>query len=310
MLNLSLYYTHIHIAEAVVGVPDLTSGTRQEVEPIRTLDCSYLFYASLIRSINHCSLIGVMCDTSIECYTGLYKYLNDSTQLNSTIREELLRIYWEELNELKIQSEIPIQLLIIIIIIFLIMILFGIFGSSLVIFIILNNRSMRTRGNLFILNLAISDLTLCLITQPFNLLRLLTNNYNWILGQFMCKFSAMFQGTNIFVSTFSITAIAIDRFQPQNRVLDLINILQIRRIFILTHELLLCDVSFLSYTLSINYYPTHSQPHLAKSSTNVFPILLVRCALSGWYINPPRLATNAQMSFSMLWCDIFCLVCI
>lgn len=154
-----------------------------------------------------------MCDTSIECYTGLYKYLNDSTQLNSTIREELLRIYWEELNELKIQSEIPIQLLIIIIIIFLIMILFGIFGSSLVIFIILNNRSMRTRGNLFILNLAISDLTLCLITQPFNLLRLLTNNYNWILGQFMCKFSAMFQGTNIFVSTFSITAIAIDRFQ-------------------------------------------------------------------------------------------------
>ncbi|KAK4471527.1 hypothetical protein MN116_004947 [Schistosoma mekongi] len=29
----------------------------------------------------------------------------------------------------------------------------------------------------------------------------------------MCKFSAMFQGTNVFVSTFSITAIAIDRFQ-------------------------------------------------------------------------------------------------
>ncbi|VDP41894.1 unnamed protein product [Schistosoma mattheei] len=132
-----------------------------------------------------------MCDTSIECYTGLYKYLNDSTQLNSTIREELLRIYWEELNELKIQSEIPILLLIIIIIIFLIMILFGIFGSSLVIFIILNNRSMRTRGNLFILNLAISDLTLCLITQPFNLLRLLTNNYNWILGQFMYYMSTI-----------------------------------------------------------------------------------------------------------------------
>ncbi|TNN09578.1 Neuropeptide Y receptor type 2 [Schistosoma japonicum] len=154
-----------------------------------------------------------MCDTSTGCYSGLYTILNYSTQLNSSQREELLRIYWEEVAELENQSEIPITLLIVTILIFMSMILFGSFGSSLVIYVVLRKRSMRTRGNLFILNLAISDLTLCLITQPFNLLRLLTGNRNWILGQFMCKFSAMFQGTNIFVSTFSITAIAIDRFQ-------------------------------------------------------------------------------------------------
>ncbi|CAH8504972.1 unnamed protein product [Schistosoma turkestanicum] len=155
-----------------------------------------------------------MCDTLTGCYSGLYTFLNISTQqLNSSKREELLRIYWEEVNESKNQSEIPLVLFIVTILLFLSMILFGAFGSSLVIFIVLRKRSMRTRGNLFILNLAISDLTLCLITQPFNLLRLLTGNRNWIFGQFMCKFSAMFQGTNIFVSTFSITAIAIDRFQ-------------------------------------------------------------------------------------------------
>ncbi|XP_018651524.1 putative g-protein coupled receptor fragment [Schistosoma mansoni] len=155
-----------------------------------------------------------MCDISTGCYTTLYKYLNYSTQLiNNTIRDELLHIYWEEINELKNQSKIPILLIIIIILIFLIMIIFGIISSSLIIYIILRKYSMRTRGNLFILNLAISDLTLCLITQPFNLIRLLNGNYNWILGQFLCKFSSMFQGTNIFVSTFSITAIAIDRFQ-------------------------------------------------------------------------------------------------
>ncbi|KAG5446544.1 Neuropeptide F receptor, partial [Clonorchis sinensis] len=54
---------------------------------------------------------------------------------------------------------------------------------------------------------------LCLFTQPFTLYRLLIGHHPWALGSFMCKFSAMFQGTNIFVSTISITAIALDRFQ-------------------------------------------------------------------------------------------------
>ncbi|VDQ01040.1 unnamed protein product [Trichobilharzia regenti] len=154
-----------------------------------------------------------MCDTSASCYSSLYKSINFSTQLNSSKREELLSIFWEEFEESRNQSKIPTVLFATTIIIFLGMILFGAFGSSLVIYVVLRKRSMRTRGNLFILNLAISDLTLCLITQPFNLLRLLTGNRNWALGLFMCKFSAMFQGTNIFVSTISITAIAIDRFQ-------------------------------------------------------------------------------------------------
>lgn len=33
----------------------------------------------------------------------------------------------------------------------------------------------------------------------------------WNLGGFMCKFVPMFAGTNVFVSTISITAIALDR---------------------------------------------------------------------------------------------------
>ena len=44
-----------------------------------------------------------------------------------------------------------------------------------------------------------------------NLYRVLYNQ--WHLGEFMCKFAPMFQGTNVFVSTISITAIALDRFQ-------------------------------------------------------------------------------------------------
>ena len=95
--------------------------------------------------------------------------------------------------------------------IFSLMIIFGALGNGLVCFVVFRNAHMRTPRNVFIINLAISDLTLCLFTQPLNLYKLL--NTQWHLGSFMCKFSAMLQGTNVFVSTISITAIALDRFQ-------------------------------------------------------------------------------------------------
>ena len=99
----------------------------------------------------------------------------------------------------------------IIITVFSLMIIFGAIGNGLVCFVVFRNSHMRTPRNIFIINLAISDLILCLFTQPLNLYRLLSTQ--WHLGPFMCKLSAMLQGTNVFVSTISITAIALDRFQ-------------------------------------------------------------------------------------------------
>ncbi|VDO68865.1 unnamed protein product [Schistosoma margrebowiei] len=48
----------IHIAEARIGVLDLTGWARRKAGPIKTLDCSNVFYASLVRSISHRCLIG------------------------------------------------------------------------------------------------------------------------------------------------------------------------------------------------------------------------------------------------------------
>lgn len=61
----------------------------------------------------------------------------------------------------------------------------GALGNGLVCWVVLANRHMRTPRNLLILNLATSDLILCLFTQPFNLLKIATNA--WRLGAFMCK---------------------------------------------------------------------------------------------------------------------------
>ncbi|KAK2149552.1 hypothetical protein LSH36_447g05018 [Paralvinella palmiformis] len=91
------------------------------------------------------------------------------------------------------------------------LILFGATGNGLVCYVVARNAQMRTPRNIFIINLAISDLTLCIFTQPFNLMHM--SLHMWPLGNFMCKFVPMFAGTNVFVSTISITAIALDRFQ-------------------------------------------------------------------------------------------------
>ena len=69
---------------------------------------------------------------------------------------------------------------------------------------------MRTTSNIFILNLAISDLTLCFFSIPFNVYK--TLRHTWMFGEFLCRLAPFFQASNVFVSSMSITAIALDRY--------------------------------------------------------------------------------------------------
>lgn len=46
------------------------------------------------------------------------------------------------------------------------LIIFGTLGNSLVVFVVARQPAMRTARNVFVVNLAISDLLLCLITMP------------------------------------------------------------------------------------------------------------------------------------------------
>ena len=87
----------------------------------------------------------------------------------------------------------------------------GAVGNSLVVTAVMRKAAMRTARNVFIINLAISDLILCLVTTPLTLVELVTQY--WPLGDtpFICRLVGTLQATNIFVSTISITAIALDR---------------------------------------------------------------------------------------------------
>nr|XP_036216502.1 RYamide receptor isoform X1 [Bactrocera oleae] len=85
----------------------------------------------------------------------------------------------------------------------------GIFGNALVCYVVLRNRAMHSVTNYFITNLAISDILLCVLAVPFT--PLYTFMGRWIFGAAMCHMVSYAQGCSIYLSTFTLTAIAVDR---------------------------------------------------------------------------------------------------
>ncbi|XP_073817233.1 neuropeptide F receptor [Musca autumnalis] len=101
----------------------------------------------------------------------------------------------------------------VLIMLYCVLIIFGAMGNILVVVAVIRKPMMRTARNLFILNLAVSDLLLCLVTMPLTLMEILSKYWPFGSCAILCKMIAMLQALSIFVSTISITAIAFDRYQ-------------------------------------------------------------------------------------------------
>lgn len=89
-------------------------------------------------------------------------------------------------------------------------------SNALLCFVVVRQCSRRTISNsgptprnLYIVNLAVADLGLCLLVMPFTLVSMLRTR--WTLGALLCKLVPVAQGTNITVSAGTISAIALDR---------------------------------------------------------------------------------------------------
>nr|XP_023667240.1 cholecystokinin receptor-like isoform X1 [Paramormyrops kingsleyae] len=88
--------------------------------------------------------------------------------------------------------------------------LLGVFGNLLIIMVLLVNKRMRTVTNSFLLSLAVSDLTMAIFCMPFTLIPNLLEDF--IFGAAMCKIVTYFMGISVSISTFSLVAIAIERY--------------------------------------------------------------------------------------------------
>ncbi|XP_067899206.1 neuropeptide Y receptor type 2-like [Heterodontus francisci] len=88
-------------------------------------------------------------------------------------------------------------------------ILLGLVGNSLVIYMIVKYKTMRTVTNFFIANLALADLMVDTLCLPFTLVYTLLGE--WKLGAVLCHLVPYAQALSVHVSTLTLTVIALDR---------------------------------------------------------------------------------------------------
>ncbi|EDV33857.1 uncharacterized protein Dana_GF19219 [Drosophila ananassae] len=87
---------------------------------------------------------------------------------------------------------------------------FAVLGNLLVISTLVQNRRMRTITNVFLLNLAISDMLLGVLCMPVTLVGTLLRNF--IFGEFLCKLFQFSQAASVAVSSWTLVAISCERY--------------------------------------------------------------------------------------------------
>ncbi|XP_077517666.1 cholecystokinin receptor type A-like isoform X2 [Amblyomma americanum] len=83
-------------------------------------------------------------------------------------------------------------------------------GNSLVIITLVQRRRMRTVTNVFLLNLAVSDLLLGVFCMPTTLVGSILRNF--VLGGAMCKLIPYLQAVSVSVSAWTLVSISLERF--------------------------------------------------------------------------------------------------
>lgn len=97
----------------------------------------------------------------------------------------------------------------IIIVIYTILIISGLISNLIVSGIIIKNIKNFSARYLYVINLNISDLILCSFCMPFSLVALIRKR--WVFGLVLCKLVPFVQGSTVFLSSATVSAIAIDR---------------------------------------------------------------------------------------------------
>lgn len=87
----------------------------------------------------------------------------------------------------------------------------GVFGNYLLLYVICRSRKMHNVTNFFIGNLAFSDMLMCVTCVPFTLAYAF-NPRGWVFGRSMCYVVFLIQPVTVYVSVFTLTAIAVDRW--------------------------------------------------------------------------------------------------
>lgn len=93
---------------------------------------------------------------------------------------------------------------------FAVLICIGIISNGLLFYVIIRKGCRQSSRNWYILNLAGSDILTCAVCKPLTVVRLVMKD--WVLGETMCKLAPTLQTVYVLVSTFTLVALAVDRY--------------------------------------------------------------------------------------------------
>lgn len=105
--------------------------------------------------------------------------LNRLLQEHNMTREEFIAAYG--LKPLVYIPELPLSAKVIFLVVYVVIFLLALFGNSLVVYIIIRKKTMRTATNIFICSLACSDLLVTFFCIPFTLLQNISSE--WLGGK-------------------------------------------------------------------------------------------------------------------------------
>ena len=106
--------------------------------------------------------------------------------------------------------EVPTSVVVILSLFYGIISLTAFVGNSLVIYVVVISRRMRTVTNMYIANLAFADVTIAVFAIPFQFHAALLQR--WDLPAFMCQFCPTVQILSVNISIFTLVAISLDRW--------------------------------------------------------------------------------------------------
>ena len=86
----------------------------------------------------------------------------------------------------------------------------GVVGNALVVYVTLTCRAMKTAVNLLLLNLAFSDILFLVVAVPFIAYHYVADN--WLIGDVACKLSHFVLYATVYVTVYTLVAIAVVRF--------------------------------------------------------------------------------------------------
>lgn len=93
----------------------------------------------------------------------------------------------------------------------LVIICFGALTGNVTLFVIIAKTPLlRTKGNLFILNLAVADLLIAVISIPITIVTIISED--WVLGEKVCTASGFFTLLTFVASCVALTMISVNRY--------------------------------------------------------------------------------------------------